>query len=816
MASFSSYITTGLGRFFFERTETRRINDMIEQHTLDTLEFPKVVASMAGKCLTIYGSVKTMALTPGLDLKAIVQSQTEISQMKDIIVFGDAFPLYRIETDSRELLQRSKVSGHFLDPLEIRVILELIEISINLFGYDKEARPKIPALDEYLKRIRAYPELKKEINKTIDETGAIKDNASPKLKQLRMEHGEIKRKIISRLENILSGQRKVSGWQDDVVTQRNGRYVIPVIAGQFRGDLGILHDRSQSGATFYVEPAEAVELNNRIHLLMQEERVEIDRILRALTAEIAQRADSLLENIELIGHLDFLHAAATFAVKQKSVQPIMVDAAELSLINARHPLLITQLGSVESVMPMSLSLDDNRQAILVTGPNTGGKTIALKTVGLLTLMAQAGLLIPAGEKSSMGIFTQVFADIGDEQSIELSLSTFSSHTRTIVNAIKKADGRSLLLFDEIGAGTDPKEGAALAEAIILHVISTGAKMIVTTHYSQLKTLAMDQPEIENASLEFNRQTLAPTYVLQLGLPGSSYAVEIASRLGMPQKITERASALIGKGERSLSELIANLQSDLATIRTDKIKLTERLEKAKELEDFYRLQTEKLQREIETEKKRALFETDEILARTRKDTEKLVADIRQTQAAKQSVKEMHRTLRATAEEVKKKRETIVESDRRPSEQIAFAVGDRVQIVSLNQEGSIEELVGDDRARLSVGTISTVVKLRDLKPAEESQNRSVVRRVSRTQVENRGTSEIHLRGMTVEEALEALEKFLDYAMISGLSQIYVIHGKGTGTLRRTLSEYLKKHAEVDSIRMGDWNEGGAGVTVVKLKA
>ncbi|MEW5995451.1 MAG: hypothetical protein AB1744_13795, partial [Candidatus Zixiibacteriota bacterium] len=390
---------------------------MIDEHTINTLEFPKIITLIGGRCRTPYGHEAVRRIQPLFDRETIKRKQTEISQMKDIITFGMAFPLSRME-DCRELLARTQVEGMFLDPTEILRILELVEVSISLNGYDKDGREKFPAIDEYLRRVRAFPELRTEIRRVIDEEGQVRDNASSKLKEIRLDLAESKRKIMARLERILSDQQKQPGWQDDVITMRSGRYVIPIPTSQYHSRSGILHDRSQSGATLYVEPEQTVELNNRINLLMQEERLELDRILRALTAEIAARAAELTENTRLIGILDAIYACAHFSKQIGGNQPSLSEEPLFDLVEARHPLLIVQYGEIEKVVPTSLGLDDKRQAVVVTGPNTGGKTITLKTIGLSLLMAQSGLHIAAGEKSTAGIFQSLFADIGDEQSIE--------------------------------------------------------------------------------------------------------------------------------------------------------------------------------------------------------------------------------------------------------------------------------------------------------------------------------------------------------------------------------------------------------------
>jgi DNA mismatch repair protein MutS2 len=788
---------------------------MINQHTAEILEFPRIIALIKERCLTAYGQPEVDQFGPMFERAAIETRLDEIAQLRDIFNFGRAFPLSRLD-DCGELLNKSQVAGVFLDPLETMQVLEMVEVSIALHEYDPEGRINFPAVVPYLKAIRSFPELKKEIVRAIDPDGQVKDGASVQLRRLRANLFESKRRIIEKLEHLLSAQQKQSGWQDDVVTQRNGRYVIPVLAGQYKADQGILHDRSQSGATFYFEPREAVELNNRFNLLTQEERAEVIRILTALTAEIGLRADALVENTRIIGRLDARYAAAKFAAETKANRPKITEAAEFDIQEARHPLLIRQMGGIEKVVPISIALGDSRQALLITGPNTGGKTIALKTIGLTTLMVQCGLPVPATESSTYGIFRKIFADIGDEQSIELSLSTFSSHIRNVSEAVANVSPDSLALLDEIGAGTDPKEGAALAEAIIIYMLNKGARLIASTHYSQLKTLALDHPEIENASLEFDRKTLSPTYRLQMGIPGSSYAVEIAGRLGIPLSVCEHASQLLGSGERSLSELIASLEKELVQIRNDKNSLAERQGKVEELERFYRAQTDKFEREIDERRQEALSETDSLLESTRRELERLVAEIRNNQAESVEVKAAHRFIREARDRADKSRKRAGRKGEKQIRFDRFAVGDQVRIITLNKEGDLTELVGEDKARVQVGSMVTVVKLRDLEKLSGPGATGTARPVSRTPSTDDVSREIHLRGMTVDEAVEALDRFLDQAVVAGLQQVYVIHGKGTGALRRGLTDYLKNHREVESLTLGNWNEGGAGVTVVKLKS
>jgi len=631
-----------------------------------------------------------------------------------------------------------------------------------------------------------------------------------------MEITSLKGKIGSRLNKILAGRQKSPGWQDDTVTQRDGRYVIPVISGQFQSDSGIIHDRSQSGSTMYVEPNEVVELNNKLGLQFQEERFEIDRILRAITAMIGAVAERMLANAEIIGILDSIHAAALLSVKTEASQPKIIKPCGFNLLKARHPLLLYYTKNRDAIVSNDYLLNDSRLSMVITGPNTGGKTVALKSVGLLILMAQSGLHIPADENSEIGIFENVFADIGDEQSIELSLSTFSSHVRQIIHAVQKADSKSLVLFDEIGAGTDPKEGSALAESILIKLLQLRAKTIVTTHYSQLKTLPMMHPEIENASFEFDRESLQPTFRLHTGIPGASYAVEIAHRLGMPSDITERAAKLTGSGERSLTGLIEMLEKELTTLRQDKAALEEKLENAERLEKIYFNRIEKFQDESEGARNDQLAELEKLLFETRTQLEHQVKDIRESSASKKSVKQAHKFLKE-----KKNRLDHIKAKQKPKSKPIDKLepGDMVWINSLRKEGEYVSPVGNNKAKVRVGNIMSTVELSQLRKvisdSSGGQSNAKSGQGSNLRDITAPGPELHLLGKRVDEAIEELDKFLDSAIINGLKQMYVVHGKGTGALRKGVSEYLKKHPAVSSIRLGNWNEGGAGVTVVQLK-
>ncbi len=783
-----------------------------DNHSLEILEYGKIISLIHGLCLTPYGMSRVDQTQPLTDITAINRRLDEITEMKDIIRFGQAFPLYRLD-DTRDLLSKSRVEGIFLEPLDLLTIRDLVEVGAGLHDYSREERPKFPLITEYLTTLHPFPEISREISKAIDHDGTVKDDASSKLKTVRREIGEMRRKIAARLEKILAERSRLKGWQDDTVTQRDGRYVIPIPSGQFKSDSGIIHDRSQSGATLFVEPAETVEMNNHLNLLHQEERLEVDRILRHLTSLVAAASERLFVNCDIIGQLDSLHASADMALKTEAERPLIKSSAGFNLIGARHPLLLYNTKDKSGIVANDIMLDGDRRGIIITGPNTGGKTVALKTVGLLAVMAQSGLHIPAHEKSTIGLFKNVIADIGDEQSIELSLSTFSSHIRQIIHAVRSAGPDTLVLLDEIGAGTDPKEGAALAESILLELSRQKARVMVTTHYSQLKTLPMQHPEFENASFEFDRKSLQPTFRLHTGIPGASYAVEIARRLGMPSSIADRAARLLGQGERDLSQLTESLEKDLAALKQDKAALEERLKKAAQLEIFYKTRQEQLEREIADSRKNRMEELDNLLDSTRLEVERTVREIRESKASAESVKKIHHLLRQGKDDldrIRKKDKPVGSDDSQ------FKIGEMVMVTPFKKEGEIVEFIGQDKIRVRIENIMTTVGRTEIRKSETAAASDKSRTGSvGTPDDGPPPGELHLLGMTVEEAREELDKYFDMAELNGLTHAYIVHGKGTGALRKAVAEYLKGHRSVESYRLGDWNEGGAGVTIVHFK-
>jgi len=792
----------------------------IDAHSIAVLEFPKVRDIIAGLTLSPYGKEQAEQLRPMFDREAIELALRQSAQMRDIIRFEEAMPLSRVE-EITELIHKSRLDGYHLEAKQLLTVKLFLDIVIDLhaYGRDEERREKFPDITDILRRFHPKREISKSIGRAIDSGGEILSSASSALARIRRELGDTEVRLKQHLERILSSRRKHAGWQDDVITIRDGRYVIPVLAGEFGPDAGIVHDKSHSGATLFVEPKSAIAINNKLRQLQQDERLEIDRILRELTAMIGDASDEISADIKTFGLLDCIHAKAAFAIKIDAHSPSISDSRELNLIDARHPLLIYASGSAKEVVPLDISLDGSTRGILVTGPNTGGKTVAVKTIGLLTLMAMSGIEIPADHKSKIGVYRKIYADIGDEQSLELSLSTFSSHIRNIIAAINDADENTLALFDEIGAGTDPKEGAALAEVIILTLLSRSCHLIATTHYSQLKTLPLEHPSLVNASLEFDRKNLQPTFRLKVGHPGSSYAIEIARRLGLPQEMAQQAAHILGTGERSLDQLIEKLDNDLDALQRRKRELDDRLAKAQSLEDRYRSKETELEKKEQDLSRRYVEKMERQLHEGKQEINRLVKELRESRASKDKVKETHRTLELQSDRVKDLQRKSARKEI-PDGRI-LKKGDIVWIEKFGAEGEIVEMLGKKKAKVAIGSAFMTVDTIDLirrKPLAGTGGRSRKPSSNIKAAAARGefNPEISLRGMTVDEALEALEKFLDDAMLAGVGQVYIIHGKGTGTLRRSLSAFLKEHPAVESIRIGDWNEGGHGVTIARLKS
>lgn len=792
-------------------------------HTLSVLEFDRIVDATAGFCLTPMGGERIRRRQPSADPDWVDARFAELREMMTLAATG-GFPLHRLP-DIRPHLEKSALDGAFLDPPELLQIGEFLQGVDALLAFARTSRESAPRLEEYLESLSAIYPLRQAISRSITPEGEVADSASPELAKIRREKRGARDAVVGRLERILAQRKTDPSRMDDLVTLRNDRFVIPVREGDPAAGEGIIQDRSSSGATLYVEPMAVVELNNRLQRLGLEEAREVRRILLVLTEQVRDNRDPLADDVDSIGALDAVHALARFGMHIDGIVPQRVATASITLRLARHPLLVLKAARLPKserapVVPMSLAIGDQHTAIIVTGPNTGGKTVALKTVGLLTLMAQAGWPLPVADGTAIGLFDHVIADIGDEQSIESSLSTFSSHLMRINDALARANGRTLVLLDELGAGTDPKEGAALGEAIIGELTERGTRLVVTTHHSALKTLSQHDPRIENASLVFDVKTLSPTYQFRVGLPGASYAIDIARRLGVSQTVIDRAMSLVDAQERDLTSLLNELDERLETLRTQQEDLEQKQRAAASLEELYKARVATLEKSASERKQEALAEAERIVEGTRREMENLVREIRETQAEKDKVKQSHHTITARLEDIRERKRELSPTPAAPEKlEGPLAVGDKVWIEAFRKEGEVIDLdTARGKVKVRIGDFlyaldrSAVSRVKGTATAEPAKPVTRIRVQSTTEI----GPELSLRGETAEDALILLDRYLDDAILAGWQEVRIVHGKGEGILRRAVTEFLAKDKRVESRRLGEWNEGADGVTIARLKS
>ena len=643
----------------------------------------------------------------------------------------------------------------------------------------------------------------------------VADNASPALASIRRKIRAASQRVRDQLDKLIHSQAHQKHLQESIVTQRGGRYVVPVKA-EFRGEVpGLVHDTSASGATVFVEPMSVVELNNEIRVLRSDEQDEIARILLELSGEAGSFADSIIESYHYAVELDLIFAKAQVAYKMKAVVPQVGEDGKIGLHAARHPLI-----AKEKVVPTDITLGVEFDTLIITGPNTGGKTVALKTIGLLTLMAMCGLMIPAGEGSRVAVFRHILADIGDEQSIEQSLSTFSSHMVNIIHIFEVADNSSLILLDELGAGTDPVEGAALAEAIIQELRGRGVRLACTTHYAELKAYAIQTPGVENGSCEFDVATLRPTYRLLIGVPGKSNAFAITQRLGMDTAIVDRARELVSREGNAFEQVVGRLEEDrrkmedeLEALRASAAQAKANAEASQRLKDEAEAQAKK---EID----RARQEAAQIVQKTRQRADALVGELEELrrQKNKQLSAEQKARLRSGLKELESSSDPV--HQRRDDNYVLprpLVVGDEVLLYDIDKEATVLELPKDGTVLVQAGIIKTRVPLENVRLLSKRQlkkknpTRTVTKNVSTPET----SSSLDLRGQTVEEALMEVDNFLDRASRMHLSQLTIIHGKGTGALRTAVQQHLRRCSQVKSFRLGTYGEGESGVTIAELK-
>lgn len=792
----------------------------MNEKALKSLEYYKIIQQLTEKASSSLGKELCRNLLPSVDL---VQIQLMQAQTRDALsrLFQKGSISFGSVKDVRGSLKRLEI-GSTLGIIELLSICSLLENTSRVKAYSRNERGDHPAdsLDEMFEQLSPLTPLSAEIRRCILSEDEISDSASPGLLKVRRSMKIANDRIHTQLTSLVNGGAR-NYLQDAVITMRNGRYCIPVKA-EYKGQVpGMIHDQSSTGSTLFIEPMAIVKLNNDIRELELQEQKEIEAVLAELSNQTAAYTDQIRDDLEIMVQLDFIFARASLAMDMNGTEPIFNTEHRIRLKQARHPLIPRK-----KAVPIDLRLGDDFDLLVVTGPNTGGKTVSLKTAGLLTLMGQAGLHIPAMDRSQLSVFHQVYADIGDEQSIEQSLSTFSSHMTNVVSFLKEADSDSLVLFDELGAGTDPTEGAALAISILSYLHEKGIRTMATTHYSELKVYALSTPGVENACCEFNVETLRPTYRLLIGVPGKSNAFAISSKLGLPDFIIEKAKQQISEQDESFEDVLTSLENSRVTIENERAQI-----------EAYKEQIEALKKQLETKQERLDERRDKILKNANEEAKRILAETKEY--ADQTMKLFHKFQKDHVDTaaVEKERQnirarmnkadnalSIKAAPKEPKKKLSakdLSLGDMVRILSMNLTGTISSRP-DSKGFLFVqtGIIRSKVHISDLELVDEPViSSSALQKTGAGKIRMSKSSsvstEINLLGKTVDEAIAILDKYLDDAYLAHLSKVRVVHGKGTGALRKGVHDYLRHNKRVASYRLGEFGEGDAGVTIVEFK-
>lgn len=821
----------------------------MNEKALRILEYSKIRDMLAACAGSQPGRQKCQALLPSSDLAEVRRMQTETGDALRRIYQKGGVSFSGVK-DMRGDIKRLEI-GASLNAAELLDVAKLLEAAARVKSYEDKPAEKKPAPavvaegeehwtrnrvpgnetdrdDEEVRKdsltsmfadLNSVPSLVREIRRCILSEDEIADDASQNLRRIRRQIGLSEERIHSQLQQMVNGSARAY-LQDSVITQRDGRYCLPVKA-EYRSQVpGMIHDQSASGQTIFVEPMAVVKLNNDIRTLQAEEKKEIEKILGELSASAGEQSEYLIEDIRILSELDFIFARAGLARKMNATMPDFNESGIVDLIRARHPLIDRR-----KVVPIDIRIGEKFDQLVISGPNTGGKTVSLKTIGLLEIMGLCGLHIPAKEHSRLAMFHEIYADIGDEQSIEQSLSTFSSHMTNIVSFWKAADEKSMVLFDELGAGTDPEEGAALAISILSALHERGIRTVATTHYSEVKIYALSTEGVENACCEFDVSTLRPTYRLLIGVPGKSNAFAISKRLGLPEEIIEDARGRIENEQESFENVISDLEDRRVS-----------MEKAEESMSRDQLEIRRLRRSLEEQENRLREQKEKILEKAREQAADMLRDTKQYAdetirafnkmgGSALSARDMERrrtALRGKMDQLEAQKKVQKEkAPKKPLDVRKLRVGDSVRVNSLNLKGIVRSLP-DKSGNLDVqmGILHSVVNVNDLELLEEvsvkapSYQSTGMGKVRMSKSANVST-EINLLGMTVDEAVPQLDKYLDDAAIAHLEEVRVVHGKGTGALRAGVQKFLKKNKHVKSFRLGEYGEGDAGVTIVTLK-
>jgi DNA mismatch repair protein MutS2 len=780
---------------------------------LKTLEYHKIRAMLADKSSSIMGRELVEKLAPISGLAEVKARIAETREAREILDAMSNIPLGGIR-DIRKLLKRAEI-GSVLAPEELVAVGSTLYASRRMKGFFTDMPVSLTILIGYAENISVLRNIENSIENIVNEQGQIRDDASVELSHIRREIKLSQSRIKDKLDGILRSSEYQKYFQDALVTVRNDRYVMPIKQEYRHNFPGIIHDQSASGATVFIEPMAVVILNNEIKQLMSAEKNEVERILKVATEQVASVSEAIYLNCTMLAQIDFAFAKAKLSLAMQATVPIINSNGYVNLRQARHPLI-----EANTVVPIDIYIGKDFNTLLITGPNTGGKTVTLKTLGLFALMTQAGLYIPVNSGSEISVFNNIFADIGDEQSIEQSLSTFSAHMTNLVRILRNISSQDLVLIDEIGAGTDPDEGAALAMSILEYLLEMGVKTIATTHYSELKTFAYSRQGIENASVEFDIQTLRPTYRLLIGIPGSSNAFAISKRLGLSESIIDQARQFIDKDH-------AEFENVLNALEEQKIAYGKLHEEVAEQEQALQVLRERLANEesILAVKKHKILakaqeEAEELLRKTRRETEEIISELKAQFAVKNSsarqgiFDKSRKRLRENLEGLNEYEED--DNNLPVATATLLKPGMQVYVTTLKQKGIVVSI--GNEVTVQLGIMKMNVAITDCRLVNEN---SPVKKIAKNKNRDKNimkiqevSRQIDIRGMMVDEAEYVLGKYIDDAIVAGLNTVLVIHGKGTGALRKGVRTYLKNHHYVRDISIGELNEGGDGATVVQL--
>lgn len=790
----------------------------MDEHTLVLLEWPAIQEMLAGEARSPVGIELARSARPLRTLEEAQRIQDEIGEFRALLSKETALPFDRL-IDIRESLRRSRPEGAVLAPLDLVRVAVSLETTAAIRLIIGRSRALCPRLSAIAARLDGQPELVAEIRVAIEETGEVKDTASRELASLRRRLHELRRLIHSRLQSLITDSALQPFIAEPIVTLRNDRYVIPVRSNYRVVLKGVVQDRSASGVTVFLEPQEVVELNNQLRLLERAEEEEVRKVLALLTAELRPKADAILDTVQVAAELEFRCAAAKLADRLGCAPPSLKDAGQLVLLQARHPLLLMQAsGPVgREVIPIDLRVGGDFDALLITGPNTGGKTVALKTAGLLSLMALAGLHLPASGDSEVPFFSGVLADIGDEQSIEQSLSTFSSHIGQIRRILEAAGPETLVLLDELGAGTDPVEGACLGIAIVEALLARRAVLLATSHLDAIKAYAYSHPRIENGCVEFDLDTLRPLYRVSIGLSGRSHALAIASRIGLPSPVIQRAKALLGDGADPLRLVLERLEGQEHRLAEERAALAREIAGAAKARSETETQWEATRAETAQLGLQARRQVQEAISEARSEIDRLLHEVRSAESQGKAVHAIRRGLTDLQERVEATLTSLPETDPTSgaSGKEPIRLGQRVRIKGFDQRGTVcgaPTAAGLVEVQLPLGKVR--LSLDAVVPEGDPGRSEAISPVQVARAREETAAELNLIGCDAGEAARRLDRYVGDAFLAGLPTVRIVHGKGAGVLRRTVAELLQGHPLVVSFRLADYHDGGIGATVVEL--